>query len=69
MAFGHFLLGSHNLMVTSFGTCVKFVKFVNDIIFMLARNDMSLIFHCLFIVLFHASASCRPHNNNIGTYV
>ena len=23
MAFGHFLLGSHNLMVTTLGSCVK----------------------------------------------
>ena len=26
MAFGHFLLGSHNLMVTALGSCVKWLS-------------------------------------------
>jgi hypothetical protein len=26
VAFGHFLLGSHNFMVTAFGSCVKWAR-------------------------------------------
>ena len=26
MAFGHFLLGSHNFMVTALGSCVKWLS-------------------------------------------
>ena len=40
MAFGHFLLGSHNLMVTALGLCMKWplvphvMLFVSQILFL-----------------------------------
>ena len=52
MAFGHFLLGSHNLMVTALGLCMKWplvphvMLFVSQILFFATyHNFFSFVEH------------------------
>ena len=51
MAFGHFLLGSHNFMVTALGLCVKW-PLVPAMVFSLdpANRDMLATLNMIFSV-------------------
>jgi hypothetical protein len=41
MAFGHFLLGSHNFMITTLGSCVKWALLYTSISLSLSLSQMS----------------------------